>query len=588
VRLPLPWPAPAEVAGPRAAVELAAPETAGEDDLAPAEDLPLLPLPSDPPSPSQALPPVGWADVVGGVWLSGALFWWSLAARRAARFRRLLRHASPAPAALREQAGRVAARLGLARCPQVRLVPGPVSPLLWGLVGTPRLVLPAALWDRLSAEQRDAVLAHELAHLRRGDRWVRRLEVVVAGLYWWCPVVWWARHELREAEEECCDAWVVWALPGSAEAYAAALLEAVTFLSQARPPLPVGASGVGQVRSLKRRLTMIVRDTPPRSLSWAGTLAVCALGALLLPLWPTRAVPAPPAEEQVEPPPKPRHDPPPVTAEERPPAEERKPETVWWSRLGRAGLAAELEKARDEVELLEVQLEVKRAQLEAAKLTLSHAADYLARITPLRQKGAGVISEKDFEEARKAVDTAKVQVVIREAELKEPEVRLKQAKRRLAAMERDAKGGETPPPAAADEARFRELEKKLDALIKEVEKLRKERRERKPEEGEGPVRTDDIPVIPRRQFRLPVSIDEPQQSGLKAVRLFVSADEGRSWTLSSEITPADRGFSFVAPDDGIYWFAVATVRPDGTQYPADLAGMPPALRVRVRTEDGDI
>jgi len=43
-------------------------------------------------------------------------------------------------------------------------------------------------------------------------------------LYWWCPLVWWAQRELREAEEECCDAWVLWALPGSAARYAHALV----------------------------------------------------------------------------------------------------------------------------------------------------------------------------------------------------------------------------------------------------------------------------------------------------------------------------------------------------------------------------
>src|SRR5205085_2360482 len=83
--------------------------------------------------------------------------------------------------------------------------------------GRPRVLLPAALWARLSEAQRDALLLHELAHLRRGDHWVRRLELAVLGLYWWLPTVWWARREIQRAEEECCDAWVVWASPRSAD-----------------------------------------------------------------------------------------------------------------------------------------------------------------------------------------------------------------------------------------------------------------------------------------------------------------------------------------------------------------------------------
>jgi hypothetical protein len=171
----------------------------------------------------------------------------------------------------------------------VQLVSGRISPLLWVFGGRARLLLPAGLWDRLDAEQQQTLLIHELAHLRRGDQWVRRLEILVAGLYWWHPVVWWALRELREAEEQCCDAWVVWALPRAGRAYATALVETVDFLSEARTALPAAASGMGQVHDLRRRITMIMRGTTPRTLSTAGFLAVLGLGALLLPWLPTWA-----------------------------------------------------------------------------------------------------------------------------------------------------------------------------------------------------------------------------------------------------------------------------------------------------------
>ncbi|MHC4399837.1 MAG: M56 family metallopeptidase [Planctomycetota bacterium] len=64
------------------------------------------------------------------------------------------------------------------------------------------------------------------------------------GLYWWHPVVWWARRRLHQAEEQCCDAWVLWACPGGAKRYAHTLLTAVEFLARARPALPAVVSGM--------------------------------------------------------------------------------------------------------------------------------------------------------------------------------------------------------------------------------------------------------------------------------------------------------------------------------------------------------
>jgi hypothetical protein len=151
-----------------------------------------------------------------------------------------------------------------------------------------QLLLPEKLLLRLNSEQRATLLVHELAHLRRGDPWVRYLELVVLAFYWWCPLVWWARRELREAEEECCDAWVVWALPGLARSYALALVEAVDFMAGAAP-VPVLASGLGQVQMLRRRLTMIMRGTTPKALTGRGTFAILVLGGILLPLLPGRA-----------------------------------------------------------------------------------------------------------------------------------------------------------------------------------------------------------------------------------------------------------------------------------------------------------
>ncbi len=220
-------------------------------------------------------------------WLVGAVAWWSMVGLNSARFRRMIRSARPAPAELREGIGRVAERLGLRNIPKACLLPVRMSPMVWvPLAGPPHLVLPEELWGLLDAAQRDAILAHELAHLKRRDHWVRRLEALACGLYWWDPVAWWAHREVELAEERCCDAWVLWALPTAAGAYAEALVMTAAYLSGLRQPLPLGASGVGRISSLKGRLQMILSDPTTVSVKRTAPWALLVLGASSLPFLP--------------------------------------------------------------------------------------------------------------------------------------------------------------------------------------------------------------------------------------------------------------------------------------------------------------
>ncbi len=303
--IPVSWPASTDEPPPRFAEALpaspiaiveAAPDAGVEPVPEPVVDAELtLETPivaeaeSDPAVPPVA--PVDWMAWAGAVWLAGLVLWLVWVAWHIVRFRRILRRAGRASGPLQRQADELARRLGLSRCPEVWLVPGAVSPMVWGVGFRPCLLFPAGLLDCLDATGRAALLAHELAHVRRRDHWVRLLELAATGLYWWHPALWWARRELHEAEEVCCDAWGVWATGGEARSYAGALLQAVAFVSQVPLPLPVGASGIGHMSHLKRRLAMIMQGTTSRSLSWTGLGVVVGLAVLLLPLFPAQGQP---------------------------------------------------------------------------------------------------------------------------------------------------------------------------------------------------------------------------------------------------------------------------------------------------------
>jgi beta-lactamase regulating signal transducer with metallopeptidase domain len=224
--------------------------------------------------------------IVFAVWLMGTVAWFVLAGTRILRFQKLLRFTLPAPSLLQSETARLASRLGLKSCPPVEVVNGPISPMLWAFCGRARILLPTALLDRLSPAARETLLLHELAHYRRRDHWVRVLEFVVTGLYWWNPVVWWALREIHLAEEECCDGWVISQSPQNRSIYARALLETIDFLTAARLHMPPIASGIARVQILEQRLRGIMMESTSQSLSIRGRLFLFVLAFGCLPLLP--------------------------------------------------------------------------------------------------------------------------------------------------------------------------------------------------------------------------------------------------------------------------------------------------------------
>ena len=220
-------------------------------------------------------------------WLLGTigLLGWSLV--RTARFRRTLAGASrPAPPRLQREAAAIGRELGLARVPEVQTTDARVTPMVWWTGGRVRVLVPAWVLADLTRDESRAILAHELAHVRRRDHLVRWLEWLACSVFWWNPVAWLARRRLRIAEEACCDRLALDATGSPPRTYANALLRVVADASQSvgfHPPLPASTIvGVGSTKTIERRLRMIVSTNtrspsprPVRAAAWVA--ALCAL-----------------------------------------------------------------------------------------------------------------------------------------------------------------------------------------------------------------------------------------------------------------------------------------------------------------------
>ncbi len=234
------------------------------------------------------------------LWAGGAIVFAIILLRQLNRLRRIVRGAELATWDVQHQVRRLSGRMGLKRAPEALFVGERISPMITcGF--TPRVLLPRELWDELDGTSREAVLVHELAHLRRRDHVLCWVETMLGVLYWWHPVVWWVRRNLHEDADLCCDAWVTSLLPGHRRAYAEALVTTREFIGNggdgdARPVSCTLGMTTARAKRFSRRLSMVMtRKMSPRASGAGLLLAVAALtgGAMLTP-----TLACPPEEEE--------------------------------------------------------------------------------------------------------------------------------------------------------------------------------------------------------------------------------------------------------------------------------------------------
>lgn len=157
---------------------------------------------------------------------------------------------------------------------------GGVEPGVFG-IARPTLVLPRGIAERLSAEQLDAIVAHELYHLERRDNLTAALHMAVEALFWFHPLVWWLGARLIEERERACDEAVLEA-KRQPLAYAEGILNVCKFYVEAPLSCVSGVTG----SELKQRIARILSGQGVRKLDVRrkALLAAACLLAVGLPV----------------------------------------------------------------------------------------------------------------------------------------------------------------------------------------------------------------------------------------------------------------------------------------------------------------
>ncbi len=144
----------------------------------------------------------------------------------------------------------------------------------------PIILFPIGAVCHLSVEQVEAILAHELAHIRRKDYLFNILQSIVEILFYFHPAVWWLSNTIRNERENCCDDIAV-SISGNSLSYAKALVNLQELHAQS-PMLAMGFSGKSSKNQLLNRVKRLLNQPQSKSNIMEKLVATCFLLLVLV------------------------------------------------------------------------------------------------------------------------------------------------------------------------------------------------------------------------------------------------------------------------------------------------------------------
>jgi uncharacterized protein (TIGR03435 family) len=220
-------------------------------------------------------------QAMGALWLVGFLAVLVLWCVRWRRVSAATKHAMPLEEGREVAVLRRMERIGGIRRPLAMLLSRTsLEPGIFG-IARPVLVWPEGISQHLDDQHLEAILAHELWHVRRRDNLFAALHMLVEAVFWFYPLVWWLGARLIDERERACDEEVV-ALGKNRQIYAESILKVCEFCLGSPLPCVSGVTGA----DLKRRMVHIMNDRISLKLDFArkALLTLAAILAIAVPI----------------------------------------------------------------------------------------------------------------------------------------------------------------------------------------------------------------------------------------------------------------------------------------------------------------
>ncbi|MCA9200390.1 MAG: carboxypeptidase regulatory-like domain-containing protein, partial [Planctomycetales bacterium] len=205
-------------------------------------------------------------------WLVGVVTCWARLWMQWLTLRRLIRDATFPSQPIQQAVANLRRRLGIRQEVLVRICDQLAVSAVVGCL-RPTLLLPASLCSNLTPLEFDAILAHELAHIRRFDWLLNLLQLTVETLFFFHPAVWWLARRIREEREIACDD-VGIHIVGNRLAYASALTRLATWSVQQQ--LSLSASG-GDFTARIHRIVGRRQNIKLAAIPWSSFLCLALI-----------------------------------------------------------------------------------------------------------------------------------------------------------------------------------------------------------------------------------------------------------------------------------------------------------------------